>query len=99
MDDYFYDDFEAPEFERERDVKIDEAKESLKKFFMENNRRVFYMKQLGVRFEKEFYHWISARALTELIAERYVKTVEMPLLGEGARVKFLFDPRYIISEQ
>jgi hypothetical protein len=54
---------------------------------------VFYIKQLEVMFEKKFFHWITGRALGELIGEGFLKMVEMPLSVEGTRVKFLFDPQ------
>jgi len=52
--DFDYYDIEEEEWPSRypRDVKIDEAKEAAKKFFDENDDRVFYMKQLEVLFEK-----------------------------------------------
>jgi hypothetical protein len=91
FDDRYHDEYEYSQ--HKRDTKIDEAKEYVKNFFKENKKRVFYMKQLEVRFEKKFFHWITARALGELIAEGFLRMVEMPLSVEGTRVKFLFDPQ------
>jgi len=91
FDDFYYDGFEPPEYER--DKKIDEAKSLLLEFFKTNNRQVFYVKQLEVMFEKKIFHWITSRALRELVDEGYLATVEMPLSVEGTRVKFLFDKK------
>jgi len=76
-----------------RDIKIDEAKEELVKFFMEKNESVFHMQQLEVFFEKRFFHWITAKAINELIGDGLVKFEEVPLLGP-TRVKFVFNRRY-----
>ncbi len=89
FDDFYYDDFEPPAYER--DKKIDEAKSFVLEFFKTNNKQVFYIKQLEVIFEKKFFHWITSRALGELVGEGYLGMVEMPLSVEGTRVKFLFD--------
>lgn len=49
---YGYDDISEEEWTEEypRDIKIDEAKEDLVKFFMERNESVFHMQQLEVFF-------------------------------------------------
>jgi hypothetical protein len=73
-----------------RDKKVDEAKEALTDFFEKNNEDVFYMQQLEVFFEKPFFHWITFKALDELIDEGVLKSEERPLLGE-TRVKFVFN--------
>ena len=80
FDDFYYNDFKGPVYER--DTKIDEAKRYLKEFFQKNYKQVFYIKQLEVMFEKNFFHWIIAKALGELIDEGYMKMVEMPLSVE-----------------
>jgi hypothetical protein len=89
---YDYSDYYDVE-EWPRDVKIDEAKESLKSFFRQNPQAVFYIKQLEVTFEKQFFHWITAKAIRELIEEGRLKMEEVPL-AKGTRVKFVFNPRY-----
>ena len=76
-----------------RDIKIDEAKEELAKFFTEKSETVFYMQQLEVFFEKQFFHWITAKAVNELIGDGSLKSEEVPLLG-ATRVKFVFNRKY-----
>ena len=75
-----------------RDVKVDEAKEELTKFFNEKAEEVFYLKQLEVFFEKQFYHWIIGKAVKELIGDGLLGREEVPLL-RGSRVKFVFNKR------
>ena len=72
-----WDDWYEPEIEehdqlRPRDPMVDKAKEVLRAYFEKNNEWVFYKRQLEVLFEKDFFHWITDRALTELAAEGYI---------------------------
>lgn len=76
-----------------RDIKIDEAKDELAKFFSERKEAVFYRQQLEVFFEKQFFHWITAKAVNELVRDGILKSEEVPLLGK-TRVKFVFNRRY-----
>jgi len=91
FDDLYNDDFEGPEYKR--DKKIDEAKDLLFEFFKTNNRQVFYVKQLEVMFEKKLFHWITSRALGELVDEGYLGIIERPLSVVGTRVRFLFNKK------
>ncbi len=72
---------------RARDPKTDEAKARLVTLFEENPERVFFGRQIEVLLEKEFFHWITARALAELIAEGRIKS-EKVALPTGIEVKF-----------
>jgi len=72
-----------------RDAKTDEAREELLKFFDENAERVYYLKQLEVFFEKQFFHWITAKAVNELIEEGFLGKEEVPL-RKGTSLKFVF---------
>lgn len=88
--DYDFPDYEISEPEEERrDSAIDDAKEVLQRFFADNSDGVFYIKQLEVRFEKEFFHWIIASAIDELIGEGVLKPEIRPL-RKGTKVKFVF---------
>jgi len=75
-----------------RDVKVDEAREELVKFFNENDEKVYYLKQLEVLFERQFFHWITAKAVNELIEEGLLGKEEVPL-QKGTSVKFVFNKR------
>lgn len=70
-DDYIY---EEEEVARPRDNKIDEAKLVLmSRYFPGDGTGVYYARQLEIWLEKEFYHWITKKALNELVAERKIK--------------------------
>lgn len=63
-------DYQEPdEQERPRDPVIDEAKEELRKFLENESTEVFYQRQMQIMFEQTYFHWITARALSELAAE------------------------------
>jgi hypothetical protein len=70
-----FDEFEDDEIvERPRDVKIDEAKSFLmQELFAKNPEQVFYQRQVEVLFERKYFHWITAKALNELAAERRIR--------------------------
>lgn len=81
---------EVPEEEllgRPRDRKIDEAKAGLLDFFAAQPDRVFYSRQLAVLHEREFFHWITTRALGELVKEGQIGSTLMEL-RPGLVVRF-----------
>jgi hypothetical protein len=93
-----YDFYENEEYEIKRDNKIDEAKEDLIRFFNERGNDVYYMRQLEVFFEdiffeKKYYHWITGKAINELISERVLSSLVEELIGP-TRVKFVFNKKH-----
>jgi hypothetical protein len=67
-------DFEGPSPRRRPDSKVEEAKVALRAFFEANPAETFYLAQLEVLFEKKFFHWITNRALEELVDLEYLRT-------------------------
>lgn len=94
-DSYDYEDILEEEWKEEypRDIKIDEAREELVKFFTEKNENVFYMQQLEVFLEKQFFHWITAKAINELIADDFLRSEVVPLRG-ATKIKFVFNKKH-----
>jgi len=68
LSDYDIPDGDTEVIQYQRDEKIDEAKESILAFLVENSTSVYYERQLAVLFEKKFFHWITVKALLELIS-------------------------------
>jgi hypothetical protein len=66
-----------------RDPVVDLAKEELKNLFAEEPESVFYQRQLQVMFEKKYFHWITAHALSELVGEGRLALEVLPLPGSG----------------
>ena len=80
---------EAP---RPHDPKIDEAKNALRQFFREQHDDVFYSRQIEIRFEDTFFHWITSKALRELAAAGVIQTFLAELVGP-VPIRFYSSPR------
>lgn len=73
MDDNYDHEPEEPELpQKPRDRKIDEAKEIVFQRYFAEGQNVYYGRQLEIWMEKEFFHWITKRALNELVAARRI---------------------------
>ena len=66
----FFDEPEEPQ--RPRDRKIDEAKEVIFIRYFSDGTNVYYGRQLEIWMEREFFHWITKRALNELVQEQKI---------------------------
>jgi hypothetical protein len=83
-----------------RDEAIDAAKDTLLKFFQNPQERktVFYVMQLQVMFERKHYHWITYKAIDELVDEGRLADDIKPLIEEdeprpgSPKVRFIFHP-------
>jgi hypothetical protein len=65
------------------DPKTQLAKEILLKEFSENPDKVYYQRQLEVWYEKQFFHWVTDRAIRELHEEEKVIVDYYPIkVGE-----------------
>lgn len=70
--------------EHPRDPVVDEAKKVLRHFLAERATEVFYQRQLQVIFEGKFFHWITAYALSELVAEGLIASDQQALPAGGS---------------
>src|SRR5207249_2133990 len=71
---------------RPRDPKVDQAIERLHAFFDASPQRVFYSIQIETSLEREFFHWITGRALLELGDSREITRIRTVIVGQ--RVNF-----------
>jgi hypothetical protein len=86
-DDPDFDPFYDPEmpseveeiFAAERDRFVDLAKADLKELSQLEPESVFYQRQLQVMFERRYFHWITVRALSELVQEGILAAEVLPL--------------------
>ena len=88
MDDY--DDF-APS-EPPRDAVIDAALPRVMQVFEASPARVFYSTQIETQLEREFFHWITNKALLELGNARRIQ--RMPVVVQGRTVNFYAHPKH-----
>jgi hypothetical protein len=89
------DDFLEPPEESERgpDAREDQARRELEAFFERRNNAVFFSRQLEVQHEHEWYHWITNRALHELVGRGLVRS-EIRQLRTGGAIHLLWHRRY-----
>lgn len=77
-----YDDFsEAPEDYFEPSVPDHyflEAQQEIKALYEKDKESVYYIRQLQVKFEKQYFHWITNNALIGLHNFGYLKDVRIP---------------------
>lgn len=92
-----YDDF--PESEPPRDSAIDEALPRVLQMFRDSPTQVFYSTQIETRLERDYFHWITNKALSEL--GNGGKLQRMTEVVQGRGVNFYAHPtlRYWRREQ
>ena len=74
-----------PEIEgREPDAREDEARAALEGFFEQHRQSVFFSRQLEIRNEGDWYHWITNRALRELVARGSIRAETRQLQTGGS---------------
>ena len=78
----FRDDDTVPEV-RSQDPYLPVARERLRALFTEHRDEVFFSRQLEVRYEAEFFHWITNRALRELAQVGVLKSERRELLSHA----------------
>jgi hypothetical protein len=71
---------------RPRDPKIDQAAERLRAFFDDSPQRLFYSTQIETVFERDFFHWITGRALLEMGNANEITRISE--IVQGQRVNF-----------
>ena len=71
------------EVEREPDIRQAEARAALEGFFDTHRESVFFSRQIEVQNEDAWYHWVTNRALRELIARKLVLTEHRDLQTGG----------------
>jgi hypothetical protein len=69
------------------------ARARLLAHFEDNPQSVFYSRQLEVLFEREYFHWVTNRALRGLVAERRVIS-ESRRLDLGSEIKLIWNRKY-----
>src|SRR5262249_32445597 len=89
------DDFLEPpeEVERPPDAREDQARRALESFFERREEEVFFSRQLEVHHEDDWYHWITNRALRQLVANGTVHT-DVRGLKTGGSIHLVWHRRY-----
>ena len=80
-------DFDA--WDRAPDPKEGRARDEIRAFVAGNRGRVFYPRQLQVLFEDTYFHWVTHRAVQDLVADGFLLSEER-FLNTGGRVRMLW---------
>ena len=95
-----YDDI-AKFFEEEnlpRDPKVDQAIARLRAFFDANPQRLFYSTQIETSLEREFFHWITGRALLEMGNAGEITRIPQGVAGQTVNFYANRKHRYVRRE-
>jgi hypothetical protein len=82
-----------PNFRRVDDSEEARARARLLAHFEDNQESVFYSRQLEVMFEREFFHWVTNRAIRRLVEEGRIVS-EARKLDLGSEIKLLWHRKY-----
>lgn len=80
-------------FDESSDVTEVLARDHLRGFFNGNRQQVFFSRQLEVQNEKEYFHWITNRAIRDLEEDGLIKS-EWRELTTGAKIKLVWHRGY-----
>src|SRR5262249_28721180 len=86
-------DYEVPEADAGSDAYQKSARETLETFFERNASSVFFGNQLAVRNEDRFFHWITYRAIADLVSSRLIRT-ETRKLAIGSEIKLFWHRKH-----
>ena len=70
-----------------------DAREFLRKFFESHNDEVFFSRQIEVQNEARYFHWITNRAIRDLVDEGILQS-ESRNLRSGGSIKLIWNKSY-----
>jgi hypothetical protein len=70
-----------------------DVREKLIELFERNQKKVFFSRQLEVRLEDDYFHWITNRAIRALIVDGVIKEETRPLRSAG-KIHLLWHPSF-----
>lgn len=85
--------YDEPSLERKPDEYEISARKVLEEFFEKNGSNVFFGNQLAVQNEDRFFHWITHRALADLVEAGTLLT-ESRKLAIGSEIKLVWHRRH-----
>jgi hypothetical protein len=89
-----YDDFDVDDLdERPPDPQQVSAREVLEAFFEEHREGVFFSRKIEVQNEDQYFHWVTNRALRELVEDSLVRSETRPL-NTGGSIKLVWHRGY-----
>jgi hypothetical protein len=70
------------------------ARAALREFFEERREEVFFARQLEIFFEKQFFHWITARVLRTLVLAGEISGENRQIPSTGGAIHLFWNRRY-----
>lgn len=94
------DDYDGTEGRDEypRDPAIDRAITRLRQFFDASPKRVFYTIQISTQLEREFFHWITGKALLEMANAGQIQVMTESIHGKSVHFYAHRGHRYVRRE-
>ena len=88
-------DFEfEPDQGQEGDPVEARARVEIRKFFEQEKEGVFFSRQVEIFFESRFFHWITARALRNLVEGGWIRTEARRIPSTGGAIHLFWNRRY-----
>jgi hypothetical protein len=84
---------DADELFTRADPREEEAVAALDRFFQEHREQVFFSRQIEVRHEDDFFHWITNRALKDLVTRGSIRR-EVRSLCTGGSITLMWHRSY-----
>jgi hypothetical protein len=85
--------YEEPTVDREVDQYEISARRKLEEFFELNSSQVFFGNQLAVQNENSFFHWITYRAIADLISAGIIRSERRSMLI-GSEIKLVWHRKH-----
>ncbi len=91
MDDYYDDFVDAPEdyTEWSPDSYFVEVQSRIREMYDRKRDSIYYLRQMQIKFEKDFFHWITYNAMLGLLQIGYLKDVRVEREGGTATRYFV----------
>jgi len=68
---------EEPEWEQQLDDYFLDAQKDIQELYEKDLKSVYFIRQLQVKFEKKYFHWITNNALIQLYNFKYLKDIRI----------------------
>ena len=89
-----YEDYPGWDDETRRDDSYEqEVRRRLVDFFHDNQKKVFFSRQLEVKFENDYFHWVTNRAIRALIIDGLIKQETRKIKSAG-EIHLLWHPSF-----
>lgn len=79
---------------RRPDPAVESAGARIREIYLQRPKAVFFVRQLELMLERDFFHWVTDFAIRDLHESGFLKDEYVPLSVERTRLRFLFRPSH-----